>query len=133
MDRRTLYVIISGIIIVLGLVLPSPEQFSAEGFRCLFLIGGILILWLTEALPLGLSSIFLTAAIPLLGIMTPGDTWKAFISCCSRHNRSYGFRYESSCFHIYYRDNRQWLLSASYRCGTFDFIFKGILHIYRHV
>ena len=71
------------IAVCLGLgvyLLPTPENLSPEGHRFLALLLAIVILWVTEAIPIGVSALVAAAGLILFGIQSPGAAWAPFAS-----------------------------------------------------
>jgi sodium-dependent dicarboxylate transporter 2/3/5 len=54
----------------LVLLLPTPEGLSAEGQRTMALFAGVLVLWSTEALPLGVTSLLVLVLQALFNLTT---------------------------------------------------------------
>lgn len=73
-------IITAAALLAVGFICPAIGSFTAEGMKCLFLVTAVLVLWVTEAMPLGISALVLVAMIPTYGIMTPNETFTAFIS-----------------------------------------------------
>jgi hypothetical protein len=61
-------------------LLPTPENLSPEGHRFLALLLAIVILWVTEAIPIGVSALVAAAGLILFGIQSPGAAWAPFAS-----------------------------------------------------
>jgi len=61
-------------------LLPTPENLSPEGHRFLALLLSIVILWVTEAIPIGVSALVAAAGLILFGIQSPGAAWAPFAS-----------------------------------------------------
>lgn len=78
MKYRNPVLLISFSILLVGLLVPHPESLSSEGFRCLCLFCTCLLLWVTHALPLAVTSLFAIIGCPLLGILPPKDTYHLF-------------------------------------------------------
>lgn len=79
-NKRLTGFILAVVIIGAGFICPAPGEFTTAGIRCLFLISAVLVLWVTDALPLAISALVLIAMIPLYGIMPANETFAAFIS-----------------------------------------------------
>jgi solute carrier family 13 (sodium-dependent dicarboxylate transporter), member 2/3/5 len=58
--------------------LPVPSGLSPVGLKCLALFGGIFVLYLTEAVPLPISSIAVVPLAVLMGIASPKDALEGF-------------------------------------------------------
>lgn len=61
-------------------LVPTPEGLSLPGHKALALFGGIFILYLTEALPLAVSSLLVVPAAALTGIVSPRVALEGFSS-----------------------------------------------------
>ncbi len=67
---------------VLYIVLSSmtpPEGLTKEGLKALALMACAVIIWVTEALPIGISSVLLTMMLPTLKIVTTKDAMSNFM------------------------------------------------------
>ena len=60
--------------------IPNPAGLSQEAKMAIVLMFAGLILWITEAMPSGISALFLMALMPYFGIFTFKDLWAQFIS-----------------------------------------------------
>jgi len=78
--KKWLWLLIAVIAMVVVVMLPAPKGLTMEGKNILGIILFALILWASDALPLGVSAFAIILLIPVLGIMPTGDTFKAFIS-----------------------------------------------------
>src|SRR5215813_348814 len=58
--------------------LPVPAGLTAVGLKCLALFGGIFVLYLTEAVPLPISSLAVVPLAVLMGIASPKDALEGF-------------------------------------------------------
>ncbi len=58
--------------------LPLPQGLTPVGLRCLALFGGIFVLYLTEAVPLPISSLAIVPLAVLMGIASPKDALEGF-------------------------------------------------------
>ncbi|MCF8008974.1 MAG: DASS family sodium-coupled anion symporter [Halanaerobiales bacterium] len=73
------YIIFGGIILfVLIIIMPTPENLSLEGKRALAIFILCLSLWVTNYLPLAITSILGIALIPLLNVFTAVETFAIF-------------------------------------------------------
>jgi len=58
----------------------APAGLSSEGHRAIILFAGVFVLYLTEALPLAVTSLVIAPAAVLLGIATPANSLSGFSS-----------------------------------------------------
>ncbi len=65
---------------LLVLMLPTPENLTPEGHRLLALLVTVVILWVSEAVPIGTTALFAGAALILLNISTASKAWAPFAS-----------------------------------------------------
>ena len=75
--RKTI-LIIGFLIFALLMFLPSPEGLSVEGKRALAIFTLCLSLWITNYLPLAITSILGIALIPLFNVLTAVETFAIF-------------------------------------------------------
>ncbi len=65
---------------ILVLMLPTPENLTPEGHRLLGLLTIIVILWVTEAVPIGVTALLAGAGLILFNIQTPTSAWAPYAS-----------------------------------------------------
>jgi len=58
--------------------LPTPEGLSERGHRFLALLVTVVILWVSEALPIGVTSLLAAASLILFGIQPADKAWQPF-------------------------------------------------------
>ena len=76
-------VVKASIALILGFVvimLPRPENLTPEGHRLLALLITVVILWVTEAVPIGVTALLAGAGLIFLKIQTPQSAWAPFAS-----------------------------------------------------
>jgi solute carrier family 13 (sodium-dependent dicarboxylate transporter), member 2/3/5 len=76
-------VIKASIALVLGIVvmmLPRPDNLTPEGHRLLALLTTIVILWVTEAVPIGVTALLAGAGLIFLNVQTAQSAWAPFAS-----------------------------------------------------
>ncbi len=56
----------------------SPDGLSSQGWYALVVFGLCLVLWVTQLLPLPITSLLGMAALPLVGVMDAGDVFSLF-------------------------------------------------------
>ena len=61
-------------------LLPTPDNLKPEGHRLLALLTAVVILWVTEAIPIGVTALLAGSGLILFGIQTPQDAWAPFAS-----------------------------------------------------
>ncbi len=60
--------------------LPTPENLSPEGHRLLALLTTVVILFVTEAIPIGVTALIVGAGLIMFNIQTPHDAWAPYAS-----------------------------------------------------
>ena len=81
MSKRLVGIGLAALCIVASLLIPGSEQLSAEGVKTLGLMLALVSLWVTSALPLGVTALFIIVMCPVLGIVPSlGDAIKGFAS-----------------------------------------------------
>lgn len=61
-------------------LLPTPANLPLEGHKFLALLITVVLLWVTEAIPIGVSALCAAAGLILFGIQKPADAWAPFAS-----------------------------------------------------
>lgn len=69
-----------GVGILIYFVLPRPEGLSPEGHKFLALLAAIIILWVSEALPIGTTALLAGGGLILFNIQKPANAWQPFAS-----------------------------------------------------
>ena len=67
-------------VIVVVALLPAPQGLTSAGQRTAALFLGTLILWTTEAVPIGITSVLVLALQPILGLNSVGAAISNFMS-----------------------------------------------------
>lgn len=67
-------------IVVITIFLPTPADLPFTGKMLIGILVAAIVLWITEAIPILITAWLFAAAVPLMGIMTPGETWSAGVS-----------------------------------------------------
>lgn len=67
-------------IVVITIFIPNPEGLSFAGKMLIGLLLAAILLWITEAIPILITAWLFAAAVPILGILTPGETWAGGVS-----------------------------------------------------
>ena len=76
-------IIKASLALILGIVvmlLPRPENLTPEGHRLLALLTTVVILWVTEAVPIGVTALVGGAGLIFLNIQTAQNAWAPFAS-----------------------------------------------------
>ncbi|MDR2028629.1 MAG: anion permease [Treponema sp.] len=63
-------------LIILSQTLPLPEGLTRPGMAALLLLASSVILWITEVMPLTISTFLILSIMPYFGIMTFADVWR---------------------------------------------------------
>ena len=69
---------IAVVILVLSRVLPLPEGLTREGLTALGIMIAALVLWITEAMNMAVTTILLCCMLPFFGVMKPAEMFKGF-------------------------------------------------------
>ncbi|MCL2171544.1 MAG: DASS family sodium-coupled anion symporter [Defluviitaleaceae bacterium] len=73
MNEKRIGFIIGGLVFFGLLLIPAPGGLSAEAWRLVAVTGLMAVFWVTEALPMGATSLIPIVAYPLLGILPSGE------------------------------------------------------------
>ncbi len=65
---------------ILVMMLPTPDNLTPEGHRLLALLTTVVILWVTEAVPIGVTALLAGAGLILLKIQSSQNAWAPFAS-----------------------------------------------------
>jgi solute carrier family 13 (sodium-dependent dicarboxylate transporter), member 2/3/5 len=65
---------------VVVLMLPRPDNLTPEGHRLLALLTTIVLLWVTEAVPIGVTALLAGSGLILLKVQTAQSAWAPFAS-----------------------------------------------------
>ena len=60
-------------------LLSGEDQMTVEAMKCAYLILLMAVYWMTEALPLPITSMIPMVLLPLLGVMSTGTRCKTFV------------------------------------------------------
>ncbi len=73
--------VLAALAVGLGIyLLPTPENLSPQGHKFLALVTTIVILWVSEAIPIGVTALCAAGGLILFGIETPSAAWSPFAS-----------------------------------------------------
>ena len=75
---RTSIFLIGLFFLLVSLVLPPPEGLGPEGLRCIGIFATSCLFWVTGVLPLAVTSLSVLALLPLLGVLTPDQSFALF-------------------------------------------------------
>ena len=78
--KRVIYLLLAVAMLLATNVLPLPHGLTRSGLHALGLLSSCVILWVTKAMPLILSSLMGLVAMPYLGILPMEDVWSSFSS-----------------------------------------------------
>lgn len=73
-------VAIAILIVVATFFIPTPAGLPFEGKMLLGILVASVLLWITEAIPILVTAWLFAAAVPIMGIMTPNETWASGVS-----------------------------------------------------
>jgi solute carrier family 13 (sodium-dependent dicarboxylate transporter), member 2/3/5 len=65
---------------ILVMLLPRPDNLTPEGHRLLALLLTVVILWVSEAVPIGVTALLAGAGLILLNVQTAQSAWAPFAS-----------------------------------------------------
>ncbi len=68
-------VAVAVLIVAATFLVPNPEGLAFEGKMLIGLLAAAIVLWVTEAIPILITAWLFAAAVPILGILSPGETW----------------------------------------------------------
>ncbi len=69
---------IAVVILILSRVLPLPEGLTREGLSALAIMIAALVLWISEAMNMAVTTIFLCCMLPFFGVLKPAEMFKGF-------------------------------------------------------
>lgn len=75
---RPLFFVVLALVFWYLLEMPAPEGLTPEGQTAIAIFVLCLVLWVTNALPLAITSIFAIVLVPLLGVLPKKDTYAIF-------------------------------------------------------
>ena len=76
--KAYIMLVIAVVILVLSRIVPLPEGLSREGLTSLAIMIAALVLWISEAMNMAVTTILLCCMLPFLGVMTPAAMFKGF-------------------------------------------------------
>jgi len=78
LKRRVQYILIALSALLIISIIPTPEILTVQGQRALGILAFVGILWVTEALPMGVTALLGVILLPVLGIVEPKDSFVGF-------------------------------------------------------
>ena len=76
--KALVMIAIAVVILILSRVLPLPEGLSREGMTALGVMIAALVLWVSEAMNMAVTTILLVCMLPFFGVMKPAEMFKGF-------------------------------------------------------
>ncbi len=74
-------IVIAGLALIGGVaVAPTPDGLSYQGKLALVIFVVSIVFWVTEVMPIAITGWAMVGLLPLLGILTPDETWAASIN-----------------------------------------------------
>ena len=67
-------------VVVVAWLLPCPDGLSFSGKMALGVLVASIVLWVAQPIPVAVTALLAMVCMPLLGIITPDETWAGFIS-----------------------------------------------------
>ncbi len=80
MPKRIIGIVLAAVCIGVSYFLPGSEALSHEGIMALGLLVGLVCLWVTAALPLGVIALLITVLLALLGVVPTNEAFAGFAS-----------------------------------------------------
>jgi sodium-dependent dicarboxylate transporter 2/3/5 len=77
-SKRLIIFIVSGVILLLPLIIDPPEGLSQTGFRSLAVFAVCILWWVTNVIPLMITSLFAIVAFPLFNIADAHEVYPKF-------------------------------------------------------
>lgn len=77
-SKRLIIFIVSGVILLLPMIIDAPEGLSQTGFRSLAVFAVCILWWVTNVIPLMITSLFAIVAFPLFNIAEAHEVYPKF-------------------------------------------------------
>jgi len=77
-SKQLLFIAIAAVIVLISCVLPLPEGLTRAGLQSWGVILAAIVLWVSEALNMAVTGIFMAALLVFMKVMTPNDMFKGF-------------------------------------------------------
>ena len=88
MPKRLIGIAIAAICIIVSCFIPGSEALSAEGARALGLLLALVALWITSALPLGVTALLIVVLCPVLGVEPPAVLHHRGVRAAGHHDEN---------------------------------------------
>ncbi|MEK7773160.1 MAG: DASS family sodium-coupled anion symporter [Deltaproteobacteria bacterium] len=75
---RPAFFITVAVLFIYFITLPAPQGLTPEGQKAIAIFILCLVFWVTNAVPLAITSLFAIVLVPLLGVLTKRDTYSLF-------------------------------------------------------
>lgn len=76
--NKPLIIIIAAVIIIISFVLPLPEGLTRAGMKSFGVILASIVLWVSEALNMAVTGIFMSALLVFINVLSPAEMFKGF-------------------------------------------------------
>ena len=76
--HRTALFLLGVAMLLASVAIPAPEGLGTEGFRCLGVFATCVLFWVTNVMPLAVTSLAVLALLPLLGVLSPDESFALF-------------------------------------------------------
>ena len=77
-SNKVLYIAIAAVIVIISCVLPLPEGLTRAGMQSFGIILAAIVLWVSEALNMAVTGIFMAALLVFMKVMSANDMFKGF-------------------------------------------------------
>ena len=77
-NSKLKFLVIAAALIILSSILPCPEGLTRAGMQSFGIILGAIVLWVSEALNMAVTGIFMAALLVFMKVMSPNDMFKGF-------------------------------------------------------
>ncbi|MBE6914810.1 MAG: transporter [Ruminococcaceae bacterium] len=76
--KAYIMIAIAVVILIVSRIMPLPAGLSREGLTALAIMIAALVLWISEAMNMAVTTILLCCMLPLLGVLSPAEMFKGF-------------------------------------------------------
>ncbi len=77
-EGKKRFLVVAALLIILASILPCPGGLTREGMQSFGIILAAIVLWVSEAMNMAVTGIFMCTLLVFMSIMTPGDMFKGF-------------------------------------------------------
>ena len=77
-EGKVRFLIVAAALILLTSLLPCPEGLTRAGMQSFGVILAAIVLWVTEAMNMAVTGIFMATLLVFMKVLTPGDMFKGF-------------------------------------------------------